>query len=43
MFLLLIPDEQPLIRRPETKVLHKMELEPIGTDIEGIPEENIYS
>jgi len=38
MFLLRIPDEQPHIRRPKIKVLHRMELQPIGRDIQGIPE-----
>ena len=38
MFLLRIPDEQPHIRRPEIKVLHRMELQPIGRDIQGILE-----
>jgi hypothetical protein len=32
-------DEQSLIRRLETKVLHRLELDPLGRDIEGIPEE----
>jgi hypothetical protein len=40
MFLLLIPDDQSLIRRLETNILHRLELEPLGRDIERIPEEN---
>jgi hypothetical protein len=34
MFLLLIPDDQSLIRRLETNILHRLELEPLGRDIE---------
>ena len=35
MLLLLIPDEQSLIRRLETKILHRLELEPLGSNVKG--------